>query len=205
MAEPTPTPERTVSPWVKIFVAAHIFCITVWAIPQPPESIRTGKSPPQGTDWILVWNSQYLKNLGLVRDYCTFTGFWQYWDMFSPNPAQIDYWGDADVIYRDGSVRHYKYPRMFDLSIPAKYPMERYRKYFERAHSEDYRFLWPVFAQRIALECDDNPQNPPVLVKLRRHWLQIVTPGRIQPTAYNEYEYYQHHVDQRALAEARTQ
>ena len=35
MAEPTPEPKSRVSPAVKLFVAFHLVCITVWALPNP--------------------------------------------------------------------------------------------------------------------------------------------------------------------------
>ena len=152
-------------------VVFHVFAITVWALPKPSDAILKGKQPPVGTDWLLYWNARYLKESMPERLYCATTGLWQYWDMFSPNP------------------------RMYLLPLPQKYPYERYRKFFERAHAEDYRFLWPLFAQRVALLCDTNPKNPPVKVVLRRHWRPVAPPGKIQQQNYNEYEYFTYAVD----------
>ena len=194
-SSPATLASRKVSPWIKALVVFHVFAITVWALPKPSDAILKGKQPPVGTDWLLYWNARYLKESMPERLYCATTGLWQYWDMFSPNPAQIDFWGDADVYYQDGKKLRYQYPRMYLLPLPQKYPYERYRKFFERAHAEDYRFLWPLFAQRVALLCDTNPKNPPVKVVLRRHWRPVAPPGKIQQQNYNEYEYFTYAVD----------
>ena len=75
-----------------------------------------------------------------VKYYLIPTGFWQYWDMFAPNPANIDFYCDAEVTYADGSHRTYTYPRMYKLGIIQKYGMERFRKYYERARDDSYQY-----------------------------------------------------------------
>jgi hypothetical protein len=191
------------APWyVKAFVLLHLFCITVWAVPNPPESIAKGESKPAGTDYLLVWNADYLKRLQPVAAYLFATGTWQYWDMFAPNPAQTDLWVDAEVIYRDGTRKHHAYPRMFALPIQSKYPQERYRKYYERVNEDKYSYLWPLFALRIAY-LNDNPANPPVTVKLTRHWLVVMPPDKPQAKEYNRYTYYEYAVDARELQRMR--
>jgi hypothetical protein len=114
--------------------------------------------------------------------------------MFSPNPAQRDYYGDAVVIYNDGKEEVFPYPRMYALSIPEKYVKERYRKFYERAHLESSTYLWMPFAQRIANLSNKYPGNPPKLIRLRRYWRDIAAPGTPQPSAYNSYMYYQYQV-----------
>jgi len=193
---------QRVSIWVKLFVLFHIIAITSWAMPNPPSSVESGKMSPAGSQWVPYWNKKYLKTFPPLTDYLMITGFWQYWDMFAPDPAQSDTWGDAQVVFRDGSVKHYQYPRMFLLPIHLKHVKERYRKYFERANSDDYNYLWPQFALRIASQFDD-PENPPVSVKLYRHWITIAPAGQPQPQEYNTYMYYQYVVDQKQLAQMR--
>jgi hypothetical protein len=122
--------------------------------------------------------------------------------MFSPNPAQIDFWSDAEVIYRDGTRKHYQYPRIYLMPIPEKYPNERFRKFFERANDDNYPYLWPQFGLRIAYLHDD-PKNPPVKVRLTRHWRQVAPPGKPQPKDYNHYMYFEYTVDQGKLAKMR--
>lgn len=129
------------------------------------------------------------------------TGFWQYWDMFAPDPAQTDIYLTAKVTYADGSSMIYHYPRMAELSIFWKYVKERYRKFYERAGSDQFQYLWPPTAQRIAFICDDRPGNPPVEVDLIRHWLQIYPPGKPQQKGYNTYTYFRYQVDPELLKE----
>lgn len=196
---PASKPGYRVPWWIKVFVFFHLFCITVWALPNPPDSVSSGKEQPVGSTWILYGNQKFLKPLPPLQTYLFVTGFWQYWDMFAPDPAQMDKWCDAEVTYKDGTVRRYQYPRMFLLSIPMKYVKERYRKFYERADQENYVYLWAPFAQRIALVNYHDPKNPPVQVRLFRHWLKIVPPGQFQATQYNQYDYFRYVVDQARL------
>ena|SRR5579862_2526700 len=199
-----------VSPWVKAFVAFHIVAITIWAIPNPPAGLMNGRiawklqtdSAPHFlqslNDGFRVFNRAKLRP-SFIKYYDMPTGVWQYWDMFAPNPSDIDWYGDAEVIYRDGTKRIYTYPRMYTYGIIQKYFMERFRKYYERAHAEEYSYAWPAFAQRVALLSTTDPNNPPVEVRLRRHWLQIEPPGEPQPSEYNSAEYFRYPVDEAKL------
>ena len=223
--EATTHPPRKVSIWVKLFVAFHVIAITVWAIPNPPNplpkelssktrlklnaaSLGTMLSSLQRdahieavriNDGIRIYNLNELKSSPL-KYYVLSTGFWQYWDMFAPNPADTDYYGTAIVIYKNGAEKTYQYPRMYKLSIPVKYEKERFRKFYERAHGDADQFLWPYFAQHIALIMDTNPKNPPVEVKLIRHWQVVSAPGKPQPKHYKHYQYFDYPVNQRRLS-----
>jgi hypothetical protein len=196
-------PAKPNAPWyVKALVLLHIFCITVWALPNPPDTIMEGKAKPYLTDNLLVWNAKYLKTQQPLAAYLFTTGVWQYWDMFAPNPAQTDIWCDAEIIYRDGTHKYYLYPRMFTLPIQNKYPQERYRKFYERVNEDKYSYLWPPFALRIAY-LNDDPKNPPVTVRLTRHWLRIMPPGEPQQKEYNKYTYFEYVVDPHLLQKMR--
>jgi hypothetical protein len=203
VTESTPEAPKKNAPWyVKAFVALHIFCVTVWALPNPPEGIASGAANPVGSDYILIYNQKYLKNFKPIPAYLFITGTWQYWDMFAPNPASMDIWVDAEVIYRDGSKKHYQYPRIFLLSIPEKYPSERFRKFYERVNDNNYSYLWPPFALRIAY-LNDNVANPPVKVRLTRHWMTVSPPGKPPAPNYQSFMYYEYAVDQKKLARMR--
>lgn len=211
---PDTPPKRGVSPWIKLFVFVHLAAVTSWSLPTAPEALTSGRdrlgvdrSSPLAavrsigrdiSDGTLLCNDRYVKTSPL-KFYLLFTGFWQYWDMFSPNPASVDFYGTALITYKDGSTRLYTYPRMYDLGIPKKYVSERYRKFYERAHLEDYSWVWPTFAQRVALKNCTDPNNPPVKVILTRHWLPIAPPGKPQQHDYNTYNYFEYKVDQQQL------
>jgi hypothetical protein len=201
---------------VKLFVAFHVIAITSWSLPNSSPAIASGKvAPSTVSDWILYKNDILLKP-SVIKPYVLATGFWQSWDMFSPNPANEDIYADAEVFYKDGSVKHYQYPRMYELPLAEKYAKERYRKFFEHANTDEA--LWPYFAQRIA-DLNYNEKNPPVKVALHRHWYDIpriltfseycdrawagISHGKFTsdvllpdnppvPTTYHDYVYYQY-------------
>lgn len=187
---------------VKLFVAFHVAGISVWCLPDPRPPIKQGTVEPYGTDWLLYYNWKYLKDWKPFRFYMNTAGVWQYWDMFAPNPSNSDFWGDAYVEYRDGTKKRYPYYRIYDMPIPIKYYRERFRKFFERAGVDQFRFIWPTFAQRVALEMDTMPGNPPVRVRLWRHLQRVSAPGKPMPKGYEDFEYFVYDVDQEALAKA---
>lgn len=201
-----------VSIWVKLFVAFHVIAITIWAIPDPPKEMLNPQKP-----WHLSFASlpAFARSLNFgfrilnrnelrpspIKFYVLPTGFWQYWDMFAPDPASTDSWCDALVTYKDGTVKTYQYPRMYLLPIPEKYVEERFRKFYERAGSDDHQSLWPQFAERIAFLSMTNPANPPVMVVLRRHWQDIAPPGKPKVKGYKSSAYFKWVVNQNQLEE----
>jgi len=218
--------EATLPRWVRPLVAFHLLAITLWSLPAPAPAIASGALTPSLNTGSLseffrsavpyVHDSILLAAFRVktptpaspgpvrtlssaVHGYLGPTGLWQYWDMFAPNPSSLDVWVDAIVEFEDGSHAVHAYPRMAELSIPEKYVMERFRKYLERAHTEELRFLWPSFAQRMAFEASDDPTNPPVRVTLRRHFRVIPPPGESVPPKYQVFAYYEHVVDREAL------
>ncbi len=181
-----------------------MIAITAWSIPEPRAAIKSRQVLPGGTDWICYWDDKYVKHSAPVSDYLLVTGFWQYWDMFAPDPLRVDKWGDAQVVFRDGSTKRYAYPRMFELPIPQKFLKERYRKFYERAGSDDFVYLWPSFGLRVAL-LNDNPKNPPMMVKLYRHTRPIAPPGGRQREEYTSENFFTYVVEQKELARLRNQ
>lgn len=187
--------------FIKLFVALHLIGIIVWSLPNPPTSVAQGIVEPTGTMKILKWNLA-LKQSPL-RFYLLSLGTWQYWDMFAPDPASIDIWGDAEIEFKNGEKKRWQYPRIYEMPLPKKYLMERYRKFFERASDPQYAYIFPVFAQRVAFINWTDPNNPPVHVKLFRHSLVIKPPGQLQPKEYTETMYFEWDVDQKRLQEVK--
>lgn len=197
-------PVRKVHWLVKVFVFFHAFMVLIWCLPATTDEIanRIEKGSKNPSDLILYYSNGYLKDRDrLWTRYMSSTGLWQYWDMFSPNPAQVDYWLDAEVEFADGSKKIHQYPRIKDLSLTQKYIKERYRKYTERSANDDpsSRRRFPAFAQRIALEAAHDPKNLPVEVRLRRHWRRILPPGQQTPEGYQTATYFEYVVDQAKL------
>ncbi|MEI7576505.1 MAG: hypothetical protein WCK51_06400 [Armatimonadota bacterium] len=203
-----PAENKRVHPLVCAFVASNVLMVTIYALPKPTQAVVNNEVPAHGTDIFLKWNDATLKTHPFLETYILPTGLWQYWDMFAPNPAQTDFWCDAQIIFFDGSHTTYQYPRMKELPLTQKYLMERYRKFYERvnqsdpAHGNDNGWMWPVFAQHFALINAKDPKNPPVKVGLTRHWQEVARHDakRGPEPPYQSYTYYWHIVDQTKLA-----
>lgn len=183
-------PSRNAPIWVKLFVAFHLIAILIWALPYAPAPVRNGAVSPIGSDYILLANERYAKQFPLVRTYLATTGFWQYWDMFSPNPADTDVWGDALIVREDGTRETYAYPRMFTLNLWDKFLLERYRKFYERAHRPENQFLWARFAAVVASKVDHDPKNRPIEVQLRRHEQVLGGPDNPELPPYIDETYF---------------
>ncbi len=199
----SPKPERNAPWWIKAFVVFHIIAITIWALPNPPPAYASGElklgidsNAPGGTvgsmarlltDGLLVWKVKYGRP-SFFKYYTLGTGFWQYWDMFSPNPINYDVYCTADIVYEDGSKGVYHYPRMYDLDVFNKYAKERYRKFFERVAITSY--LWPSFAQRIAVLVEQADHKKVQSVTLWSHRQNIPPPDQPMPTGYNDFDFF---------------
>jgi hypothetical protein len=199
---------------VKIFVPLHIVAITAWSLPNAPDAYRTNprllkiktgsvKETVQSSaemlrNGFLLGNERYVKDSPL-KFYLLVTGFWQYWDMFSPNPASVDVYATIFVNYADGTKKQYPYPRVYDLPIQQKFMKERWRKFFERAGTSDYRYLWQPFGQKVARDMYTDPKNPPVSVELHRHELVVAPPGAPVNTKYSDELFYTVYVDRAVL------
>ena len=161
-----------------------------WAL---PDAVRASKhSEYQGTALLLYQNDK-LKESPL-RHYVLFTGLWQSWDMFAPNPANTDIYLTAEVVYKDHTMLMFQYPRMKLLPVGQKYYSERYRKFFERANQDKNRSMWPGVARAIAIRCNSNPDNPPVEVTLIRHYKTVQRPDAQQWPSYKTARFYTYQV-----------
>lgn len=189
--------------YAKALILFHLFAITVWALPNPPERVISGEEAPHGTQHLLLWNGRMLKSQGFLQAYLFSTGAWQYWDMFSPNPASVDIYGEAYVVFRDGGRAKFPYPRMQTLPIHERFYKERYRKFFERVREDRANISWPSVAQRIALLAAKDPQNPPIKVELYRTYLTIAPPGQPQKETYTPQRFFTYVVDWAKLARAK--
>ena len=224
--------------WVKVLVLAHAFLIVSWSMPRSAPAVQRGTAQPKGSDWLLYWNDRFIKGMDQgpykgfapIKNYVYFTGLWQSWDMFAPNPSNLDVWCDADVEFSDGSVTKYQYPRIYDMPLHMKFLKERYRKYFERVNPDTATWLWPTVGQYMALEEYKSGRPVPVKVRLWRHfivaqkpqtigdyfaslqgsfrentfrWSDLVPPMPPLPKEYTHVMFYEHRVDVAALKKAR--
>jgi hypothetical protein len=205
-----PESRRGVKWPVVVFVLFHALMMLTWSIPMAPEPLRVHTRwdarqedkdralKPQGHLWINVLNDKYFRN-GPTRHYPLYTGTWQYWDMFAPNPSNLDFYIDAEVLYRDGERAMFKYPRMSQLGVMEKYYSERFRKFSERVIDEKHSYLWPYFAQRIALESFRKSGKIPYRVYLHIYRRRI---DWLQPRPdFTDIVFYEHVVNQAKVRE----
>ena len=111
-----------------------------------------------------------------IGPYMRWSGLFQAWDMFAPDPVKLNSYVDAQVTFRDGTSRTWAFPRMDRLGLADRYFKERYRKFStEYLRMDSFSALWPDAARYIA-RANFNRANPPVAVQLNRHWSEINPP-----------------------------
>jgi len=146
---------------VNIFIVWHVFALIVWNVPR----------------------NFALSMLGMpvVGPYMTSTGLMQGWAMFAPEPYRLDVSVEAQITYAGGEMRSWYFPRMAKLGYADRYGKERWRKYVEIMHQDQYRMLWPAAVRYAAQQNNIRPSDPPVHVELVRHWRFIPAPGETVP------------------------
>lgn len=198
---------KQVHPAVKAFVLFHLFVIMCWSIPAPSPEARDRKAEgvkvgglPGLQEELLFVNDEFVRSRNLPFSYyANGTGTWQYWDMFAPNPLNVDRWHDFEITFADGSTEILPYPRIKLMPIPEKYVKERYRKYTERLFNDDYRHKWPYTAYWAARKALKDPANPPVTVNFRTHEIAIPKMGLPVPKEYATYSIYTAAIDPERL------
>lgn len=127
--------------------------------------------------WCLPTNSLIVAAINArVRPYLLWSGLFQHWDMFAPDPLSLNGSVEAQITFQDGRTRTWKFPRMQDLGFVERYEKERYRKFAEYLRADTNPALWPDAARFIA-RLNDSPSNPPAAVVLVRYWSAMGTPG----------------------------
>ena len=146
---------------LNLFIGFHVWLMAVWGL--PGSNFRTVFARP-------------------IERYVIYWGLWHSWDMFSPDPLSLNFNLEAEIIFADGSMRTWEFPRMEQLSLWKKFQMERYRKWRERVRQDAYVAVWPDTCRWIARRFN-NPANPPRQITLIRRWGQIPPPipGDFQP------------------------
>ncbi len=201
----SPAKKKGVHWAIKAWLALHVLLIFSRSIPLPTDEDRElaaqGSIASVGSR-IKIFNLDVLRNEKFGAPYYTESlGFWQYWDMFAPNPAQEDIWLDAEILYADGTTKTVIYPRMQNMGLFEKYLQERYRKFGERLNNPIYSWKWPHTAHWYAAQAWDDEANPPVRVSMRRHFHRIEAPPAPIPTEYETFTFYTASIDLQRLKE----
>ncbi len=142
--------------FIHCFIVWHLLAIGLWSLPDSPLQARLVQP---------------------FRAYLLWTGLWQGWSMFAPDPLRINIDLDATIAFQDGTHAQWIFPRMERLGIFERYQKERYRKWRERIREDASALVWPDTARFIA-RLQHTPDHIPVHVTLTRHWSDIIFPER---------------------------
>lgn len=115
---------------ISIFILFHLIAITCWAVPSQFPPVRAIKE--------------------LVRPYMLWSGLFQSWDMFAPNPRPVNSYIKAVVITQNHHIHVWTFPRMEELSLSERYRKERYRKFTDVLPEQVNAALWPDVASHLA-------------------------------------------------------
>ena len=96
--------------------------------------------------------------------------------MFAPVPKGANTYLEAELRYRDGSRRTWKYPRMEEMSSKEKLFKERYRKFADNLERSEVDDLLPDAARYIA-RLNSNSGSPVKTVILIQRYSFIVPPS----------------------------
>jgi hypothetical protein len=141
---------------INVFVLFHILAIACWSVPL--------ESP------LLT------KCRNLVGPYMLWSGLFQRWDMFAPDPLKVNSYVEARVTFGDGHSVTWSFPRMDQLGLVDRYFQERYRKYATEYLAANAG-LWGDAARRIAWLNNQGPSRPAVVILIRR-WSEIRPAGK---------------------------
>jgi hypothetical protein len=137
---------------IAVFIAFHIFAITIWAIPADSRVVNGARQ--------------------LVQPYIVWAGVSQTWDMFAPNPKDVNRFLKAVVITEHRHPYVYSFPRMELLSLPERYQKERYRKFEDFISQPQFAPLLPDVAVHIA-RLYDSPSDRSDRVMIIKYELRI--------------------------------
>jgi len=158
---------------INAFIVFHLFAIVTWCI-------------PLDTPLTAAWRT-------VLKPYLAWSGLFQKWDMFAPDPSKLNGYINAVVTYPNGATSVWGFPRMEELGPGEKYVKERYRKYAnDNLRLDMYAQLWPDAARYIARE-NNHSSNPPVTIELVRNWW-IVPPPNSGVPEWSRYVFFRYDV-----------
>ena len=115
---------------ISVFLLFHLVAISCWALPV--------------NFWLTIGVRE------LVRPYMLWSGLFQSWDTFAPNPPTANSFVRALVVMQDRHLHVWAFPRMEELSYRERYRKERYRKFAEVLQQPGNAAIGPDVAKHIA-------------------------------------------------------
>ena len=120
-----------------------------------------------------------LKNVidARFRPFFQWSGLWQGWDMFAPQPRDEDIFVSAEIWYADGTSETRKLTRMIEMPYLERYRKERWRKFFnDNLRLDSSKVMWEPCAAWIARDAATNTGRVVARVELARHWRKSLLP-----------------------------
>ena len=120
----------------------------------------------------------------VIRPVMAFTGLWQSWDMFSPEPLTINIHVEYKVVYSDGRAVLRSFPQLHKLDVVSRIFKERFRKFQENVRLDNNELLWQDLALWIARHDEKLARAPAASsrtitrVELIRRWGEMPAPGK---------------------------
>jgi hypothetical protein len=96
----------------------------------------------------------------LFMPYMRWSGLFQSWDMFAPDPQAVNSYLKAVVITKDRHIIVWSFPRMEELSFWNRFREERYRKFAEVLPQPQLAALWADVARHVARLMNSNVDPP---------------------------------------------
>ena len=109
----------------------------------------------------------------------------QQWGVFAPDPRMTSFGIEGRITFEDGTTEVWELPDGPRVGANLRY--YRWRKWLERARSDDFKGLWEPTARWIAGEYDDRP-SPVAKVELVRKFHENALQG--EPLPYQEFVYF---------------
>jgi hypothetical protein len=161
---------------INTFLIFHILAISCWCMPLSSPFIGVCREA--------------------LRPYFVWSGLFQSWDMFSPQPKAGNSYLEALILYKDGSTKIWSFPRMEQLTLTEKYSKERYRKFVETLLDNKNADLWPDVARYVARLPETQAAGPPQKVMLVAKWSDIVRQpdGTFTRAPWDENVFYSYDV-----------
>lgn len=125
---------------INLFIAFHLFAILCWALPTKAAPI------------------EWLRHL--VRPYLLGVGLDQAWDMFSPNPRDVNISLKAIVVTQNQHLKTYSFPSIVEPGIRERFLKDRMRAFQELIATPKNAPLLPEVALHVAGYFDDPADRP---------------------------------------------
>jgi hypothetical protein len=137
---------------ISAFILFHLCAVTIWALPYDFSFIVRARE--------------------LIQPYMRWTGLFQTWNMFAPDPIPKNTYIKAVVITEHHHLHVWEYPRMDQLGFGERYRKERYRKFAENLLQDGTSLLLADVVKHIARFYND-PADPPEKVILLKYETEI--------------------------------